>query len=56
MSRRGPLVRSSYHAAEVFIRSMIAPNERGEVAAEALKQRKDAAALAAAAEIARQDG
>src|SRR5207253_7075114 len=44
----GPLVRSSYHAAEVFIRSMLAP---GEAAEDALKKRQDAAALAAAAEI-----
>ncbi|MGZ5970166.1 MAG: lipoyl synthase [Polyangiales bacterium] len=49
----GPLVRSSYHAAEVFIRSMLAP---GEAAEGALKKRQDAAALAAAAEVARQDG
>lgn len=51
----GPLVRSSYHAAEVFIRSMLHPGDP-EGAAEALKRRKDAASLAAAAEAARQDG
>jgi lipoic acid synthetase len=50
----GPLVRSSYHAAEVFVRSMLHPGDP-EGAAEALKQRQDAAALAAAAEAARQD-
>ncbi len=50
----GPLVRSSYHAAEVFVRSMLHPGDP-EGAADALKQRKDAAALAAAAEAARQD-
>lgn len=53
----GPLVRSSYHAAEVFIRSMLHPGDpRG--AAEALAQRQSAASLAAArarsAEAARQ--
>jgi lipoic acid synthetase len=50
----GPLVRSSYHAAEVFIRSMLHPGDPAG-AAEALRQRKDAATLAAAAEAARQD-
>jgi len=51
----GPLVRSSYHAAEVFVRSMLHPSDP-DGAAEALARRKDAAALAAAAEAARQDG
>lgn len=50
----GPLVRSSYHAAEVFIRSMLHPGDP-EGAADALKQRKNLASLAAAAEAARQD-
>lgn len=50
----GPLVRSSYHAAEVFIRSMLHPGDP-EGAREALQQRRDAATLAAAAEAARQD-
>lgn len=50
----GPLVRSSYHAAEVFIRSMLEPGAT-EGAADALKQRQTRAALAAAAEAARQD-
>jgi lipoic acid synthetase len=51
----GPLVRSSYHAAEVFIRSMLHPGDP-EGAADALRRRQDAASLAAAAEAARQDG
>jgi lipoyl synthase len=50
----GPLVRSSYHAAEVFVRSMLHPGDP-DGAADALKQRRDNAALAAAAEAARQD-
>jgi lipoic acid synthetase len=50
----GPLVRSSYHAAEVFVRSMLMPGD-AEGAAEALKQRQTRAALAAAAEVHRQD-
>ncbi len=50
----GPLVRSSYHAAEVFVRSMLRPGD-AEGAAEVLKERKDRAALAAAAEASRQD-
>jgi lipoic acid synthetase len=50
----GPLVRSSYHAAEVFLRSILRPGD-AEGAADALKQRQDQAALAAAAEVLRQD-
>jgi lipoic acid synthetase len=50
----GPLVRSSYHAAEVFVRSMLHPGDP-DGAAEALKERQNAATLAAAAEAARQD-
>ncbi len=48
----GPLVRSSYHAAEVFLRSVLRPGDP-EGAAEVLKQRQDRAALAAAAEALR---
>lgn len=51
----GPLVRSSYHAAEVFLRSVLRPGDP-EGAAEALKQRQTQASLAAAAEVLRQDG
>ncbi len=43
----GPLVRSSYHAAEVFIRARLKPGEI-DGAAEALRERQTAAALAAA--------
>ncbi len=50
----GPLVRSSYHAAEVFVRSMLHPGDP-EGAAEALEERRTTAELAAAAEAARQD-
>ena len=50
----GPLVRSSYHAAEVFVRSVLHPGDPLG-AAEALRRRRDAAALAAVAEAERQD-
>jgi lipoic acid synthetase len=50
----GPLVRSSYHAAEVYVRSVLRPSDaRGADAL--LEQRRLASLAAAAAEDARQD-
>ena len=49
----GPLVRSSYHAAEVFVRSMLAPSQDADAL---LRARREASIAAAAAEEARQDG
>jgi len=43
----GPLVRSSYHAAEVFVRSMLHPDDPAR-AEDALRRRRDEAARAAA--------
>ena len=49
----GPLVRSSYHAAEVFVRSMLRPGDDAGVDA-LLRERRSASIAAAAAEDARQ--